>query len=149
MKRDIRQERFYRHPPERVWKALTDRQALAAWYMDNDFQPVVGHRFEFHTQPGLGFDGTLFCEVTEVDAPRRLAYTFIGGMLKRKTTVTWTLIPQEGGTLLRLEHTGFTGLSDTAVSFILEYGWRTFLPALPKVLDDLAQDKPPAIYRPR
>ena len=31
------------HPIERVWRALTDREALAQWLMPNDFEPVVGH----------------------------------------------------------------------------------------------------------
>ena len=27
------------------------------WLMDNDFEPVVGHRFTFRTEPTRGFDG--------------------------------------------------------------------------------------------
>ena len=47
----------YPHSPERVWRALTDPKALAAWLMPNDFAPVVGHRFTFRapqapTPPG-------------------------------------------------------------------------------------------------
>ncbi|MCC6614826.1 MAG: SRPBCC domain-containing protein [Anaerolineae bacterium] len=139
MKRDLKFERFYPHPPERVWKALTDPDALAAWYMTNDFKPEVGHKFTFHTDPGPGFDGTLNCEVILVDAPHELIYSFIGGFMKRKTTVRWLLIAQEGGTLLRLEHTGFTGLTDAAVSFIIGSGWGRFLAQLPPLLDRLAQ----------
>ncbi len=139
MKRDLKFERFYPHSPERVWKALTDRKLLATWYMDTDFEPVVGHQFQFSTTPGPGFDGKLYGEVKLVDEPRQLVYTFIGGTMKHNTTVTWTLIPQREGTLLRLEHTGFTGLSDIAISFVLKHGWRTFLPRLPRVLDELAQ----------
>jgi uncharacterized protein YndB with AHSA1/START domain len=142
MKRDLKYERFYQHPPERVWKALTDSQALEAWFMANDFQAVVGHRFQLRTEPGPGFDGVLYCEVVLVDAPRELAYTFRGGMMLRETLVTWTLIPQVGGTLLRLEHTGFTGLRDTAISGILDFGWRRFLRRLPGVLDTLAHGQP-------
>ncbi|MBE0690020.1 MAG: SRPBCC domain-containing protein, partial [Anaerolineae bacterium] len=52
MKRDLKFERFYPHPPERVWKALTDPAALASWYMANDFKLEVGHKFTFHTDPG-------------------------------------------------------------------------------------------------
>lgn len=137
MKRELHYERFYPHPPERVWKALTDPQALAAWYMDNDFLPVVGHRFTFRTSPAPGFDGVLYCEVLAVDVPRLLAYSFIGGYMERTTTVTWSLAPHEGGTLLRLEHTGFTGLTDVAVSAILDSGWQQFLPRLASILDEL------------
>lgn len=41
----------YPHTPERVWRALTDPKALAAWLMPNDFAPVVGHRFTFRAPP--------------------------------------------------------------------------------------------------
>lgn len=136
MKRDIRFERFLKHPPERVWKALTDSQALDKWYMQNNFRPVVGHRFEFRTDSGPGFDGILHCQVTVVEEPYRLSYTFKGGrFLERETIVTWTLTPQDGGTLLRLEHTGFTGLGAAAMSFVIGFGWRRFLNKLPDFLD--------------
>ncbi len=137
MKRDLKFERFLKHPPERVWKALTDPKALATWYMENNFQPVVGHRFQFRTDPGPGFDGVLYGEVVQVEVPHKLVYTFRGGFMKHETTVTWTLALQDGGTLLRLEHTGFTGLTDMAVSFIIGYGWGKFLANLPGALDSL------------
>ncbi len=38
------------YPAPRVWAALTSSEALAAWLMPNDFQPVVGHRFAFRTK---------------------------------------------------------------------------------------------------
>jgi uncharacterized protein YndB with AHSA1/START domain len=141
MEREIHIERFYQHPPERVWRALTNARALAAWYMPNDFQPVVGHRFTFRTEPAPGFDGMLHCAVIASDPPRRLAYTFIGGWMDRPTVVTWTLMAQDGGTLLRLEHTGFTALSDPAIRTILESGWGTFLPRLDGVLEGMSDEE--------
>lgn len=137
MKRDLRFERFLKHPPERVWRALTEQEAIAAWYMENDFNAVVGHKFHFKTDPGPGFDGLLYGEVLEVDAPRRLVYSFKGGFMRRETVVVWTLKPQDGGTLLLLEHTGFTGLVDAAVSFIIGYGWAKFLKNLPETLNTI------------
>ena len=134
MKRDIKMERFLKHPPERVWQALIDPQQLAAWYMENDFQPVVGHSFQFRTDPGPNFDGIINCEVTEIDPPNRLVYTFRSGWKMQPTTVTWTLTPHNDGTLLRLDHTGFKGLSHVIVSGILHYGWWRFLRKLPPVL---------------
>ena len=54
----IRTDSFFPHPPEKVWRALTDPQLLAAWLMPNDFEPRVGHRFTFRTDPvpAHGFD---------------------------------------------------------------------------------------------
>jgi uncharacterized protein YndB with AHSA1/START domain len=94
MKRDLRFEVTYPHPPERVWRALTDREALREWLMDSTFlEARVGHRFEFHTTPRPGFDGIVYCEVTAADPPHRLAYTWRGGWARRPTVVTYTLEP--------------------------------------------------------
>jgi catechol 2,3-dioxygenase-like lactoylglutathione lyase family enzyme len=41
----------YPHPADRVWAALTSSEALAAWFMPNDFEPAVGHRFTFQAKP--------------------------------------------------------------------------------------------------
>lgn len=140
MKRDLRFERFYPHPPERVWRALTDSQALAGWYMANDFQPVVGHRFTFRTDPAPGFDGVLRGVVTLVDPPHRLEYTFRGGWMQHDTLVRWILTPDDqGGTHLVLEHLGFTGLLDIAASPILGMGWARFLKNMPPLLDRVMQ----------
>jgi uncharacterized protein YndB with AHSA1/START domain len=68
--------------------------------------------------------------VTELDPPRRLAYTWSGqskngkGKALRHTVVTWSLTPRDGGTQLVLEHTGFEGWGEVAVSFILGMGWK-------------------------
>jgi len=87
MTRDLRFEIVYPHPPERVWRALTDPRALADWLIDNDSEPRAGHRFQFRTRPAPGFDGVVRCEVVEVEAPYRLAYTWLGGSMRRPTTV--------------------------------------------------------------
>jgi uncharacterized protein YndB with AHSA1/START domain len=129
MKRDLVLERLYPHPPERVWRALTDRRALATWLMETDFEPTLGHRFTFRAKPQPGWDGVTYCEVTELDPPRRLAYTWRGGSGKDRpltldTLVRFTLLPEGNGTRLRLEHTGFQGLKSVLVSFLMKAGWR-------------------------
>jgi uncharacterized protein YndB with AHSA1/START domain len=35
----IRTDSFFPHPPEKVWRALTDPELLASWLMPNDFEP--------------------------------------------------------------------------------------------------------------
>jgi len=72
MKRDLRFEVVYKHPIEKVWRALTDSKAIAQWLMENDFEPRLGHKFMFHSKPQPGWDGKSYCEVTELDPPRRL-----------------------------------------------------------------------------
>lgn len=133
MKRDLRFEATYPHPPERVWRALTERQALGAWLMENDFEPRLGHQFTFRTKPVGSFDGLVHCQVTELDPPRRLAYTWKGGKLD--TVVSFALEPVAGGTRLVLEHRGFAGAGGMMVSFILGNGWKKMVQKkLPEVV---------------
>jgi uncharacterized protein YndB with AHSA1/START domain len=49
--RSVAIEREMPHPPERIWRALTQGLLLEEWLMENDFQPVVGHRFSFRATP--------------------------------------------------------------------------------------------------
>ncbi|MFI6262880.1 SRPBCC domain-containing protein [Micromonospora sp. NPDC051006] len=100
-------DQYLPHPPAKVWRALTDSDLLARWLMPNDFVPVPGHRFTFHTdpRPGQDFDGTVQCEVLDLDPPHRLSWAWRGGRLD--TVVSWTLVAEGRGTRLFLAHSGF------------------------------------------
>ena len=124
---DIVLDAVYPHSPERVWRALTDPQALAMWLMPNDFQPRLGHRFQFRTKPRGTWRGIVDCEVLEIDPPRRLSYSWLGDPKARATTVTWTLTPMNGGTRLVLEHRGFRGIGGLLLRWILGSGWKRML----------------------
>ncbi len=135
MSRDLHFEFVYPHPPQRVWRALTDSAAIAKWLMPNDFQPMVGHKFQFRTKPRPGFDGVVNCEVLELEPPRKLVYSWKGGGLD--TTVTYFLEPAPEGTRLRFDHAGFRGLRGLMVSRMLGNGWKSRVLArhLPAVLE--------------
>ena len=98
------------HPPEKVWRALTDPALLAEWLL-----PVVGLRLEpgaaftFKTQPYPGWDGTVNCRFLEIDAHRKLSYAWVVGDMDIDTVVTFTLTPTAsgGGTRLSLVQSGF------------------------------------------
>jgi uncharacterized protein YndB with AHSA1/START domain len=112
--------------PEKVWRALTDSELIAAWLMPNDFRPTVGHKFNFRAKPMHGWDGVVHCEVLEVDAPKRLRYSWRGGAgpFQIDTEVAWTLSPSKaGGTLLKMEHSGFHAKDAPAFGAMGE-GWR-------------------------
>ena len=126
MKRTIHRDIIYHHPVEKVWRALTSKEALSQWFMETDFEPVVGKRFTFKTKPTPGFDGVVSGEVLSVDAPHHLAYTWRGGPLQ-ETVVRFWLEPQGNVTLVRLEHSGFSGAKEIVPSFILQLGWRKLL----------------------
>ena len=122
MKRDLRFEVVYKHPIEKVWRALTDSKAIAQWLMENDFEPRLGHEFQFRSKPQPGWDGHTYCKVIEFDPPRRLAYTWRGGPID--TVLRITLEPVPEGTRLVLEHTGFRGVKALMVSLIMGSGWK-------------------------
>ena len=113
----IRKQRFYPHPPEDVWAAISDPRALAEWLEPNDHQPVVGHKFQFRCDPGICGSGVTECEVLEVELHRKLVWSWVSVPSKPNQpkpapmVITWTLEPQQEGTLLRLEHTGAENIS--------------------------------------
>ena len=127
---ELRFEAFYPYPPDAVWVALTDPKALAEWMMASDFQPEVGHRFHFRVDPQPGFNGEIACEVTVLEPPKRLAYTFQGTQSDQATLVEFTLEPENDGTRLTLVHSGFTGVGGFVLSRILKGGWNKMMPAL-------------------
>jgi uncharacterized protein YndB with AHSA1/START domain len=98
---------FLPHPPEKVWRALTESALIARWLMPNDFVPEVGHLFTFTTRPvpGQRFDGVVHCEVLALRPPTELSISWRGGSLD--STVTWRLEPEGIGTRLFLAHDGF------------------------------------------
>lgn len=113
-------------PPAAVWRALTEPALVSRWLMPTDIRPIVGAEFTFKAPAMPGWDGTVRCQVLEVTPPLRLRYSWRGGPPDHAidTTVTWTLTAQpDGGTLLRLEHAGFTE-GNAFVLSILDEGWR-------------------------
>jgi uncharacterized protein YndB with AHSA1/START domain len=100
----IEHEETYPHPPERVWRALTDPAELGVWLMPTDFVALAGYRFTFDARPDLGIiDG----EVLEVEPPRMLRCRWSG--IFGQTVVTFTLAPDGDGTRLRVTHGGWDG----------------------------------------
>ena len=116
-------EREMPHPPEKVWRALTESPLIEEWLMKNDFQPVVGHRFSFRATPVPNWNGIIDCEVLVVEPHSRLSYSW--GALGLESVVTWTLTPTEGGTHVRMEQSGFP--SEEGANYKgAKYGWQKF-----------------------
>ena len=113
-------------PPEKIWRALTQGPLLEEWLMKNDFQPVVGHRFNL-----LGEWGGVNCLVTAVEPNKTLAYTWEAFDLK--SVVTWTLTSTAAGTRLRMEQSGFRPDQQHYYQGA-KGGWQVFFAALEQVL---------------
>jgi uncharacterized protein YndB with AHSA1/START domain len=128
-------EREMPHPVEKIWRALTHGPLIEEWLMQNDFQPVVGHRFTFRTTPMPHWNGVVDGEVLVVEPHERLSYSWnaSGENAGLKTVVTWTLTPTPGGTRVRMEQSGFRP-EDEANYQGAGYGWQRFFAGLERVL---------------
>jgi uncharacterized protein YndB with AHSA1/START domain len=134
--RSIVIEREMPHPPERVWRALTQGALIEEWLMENDFQPVVGHRFNFRATPMPHWNGNVDCQVLVVEPNQRLSYSWNASGEEAasglKALVTWTLTPTKGGVLLRMEQFGFRP-EDEANYQGASYGWQRYIGGLERV----------------
>jgi len=124
-------EREFPHPPEKLWRALTQPHLIEEWLMKNDFKPDVGHKFQLRMDAQAGWNGIIDCEVVEIDPNRTLSYTW--GTLGVGTAVTFMLTPTATGTHLRVEQSGFRRDQAQAYAGAI-YGWKNFLGRLEQVL---------------
>jgi uncharacterized protein YndB with AHSA1/START domain len=127
-------EREMPHPPEKIWRALTQGHLIEEWLMKSDFQPVVGHRFNFRSTPMPNWNGVIDSEVLVVEPNSRLSYSW--GSLGLKSVVIWTLTPTQGGTHVRMEQTGFRSEEDANYKGA-SYGWQKFIGGLERVVGGL------------
>jgi uncharacterized protein YndB with AHSA1/START domain len=127
-------------PPEKVWRALTEKELLSKWLMPTDMVPKVGQKFQFRSQPYGKWDGIVNCEVLESTPPKRLRLAW-GGVagVGPDTVVSWTLTPTATGTHLHLEQS--VAVAETWQTWAYNgaaTGWKRFFgEELPKLLPTL------------
>jgi uncharacterized protein YndB with AHSA1/START domain len=138
--RSIVIEREMLHPPEKVWRALTQGALIEEWLMQNDFRPVAGRRFNFRATPMPHWNGVVDCEVLVIEPLKRLSYSWNASGEEAanglKTVVTWTLTPTKSGVLLRLEQSGFRPEEEANYQGA-RYGWQKFVTGLERVVAGL------------
>jgi uncharacterized protein YndB with AHSA1/START domain len=126
-------EREIPHPPEKIWRALTQPHLIAEWLMQNDFKPAVGHRFNLRG----GWGGVLDCKVLAVEPNKMLSYSWNfahdDAAYNLQSVVTFTLTPTSMGTHLRMEQSGFLANQKQAYGGA-RAGWQQFLTKLEQVL---------------
>ena len=129
-------EREIPHPPEKIWRALTEPHLIEEWLMKSDFKPAVGHRFNFRAERA-DWKMVLDCEVLAIEPSRKLTYTwnFAGNdpAHRLESVVTWTLTPTGTGTLLRMEQAGFRPDQQQAYQGA-RFGWQKFFASLEQVV---------------
>jgi uncharacterized protein YndB with AHSA1/START domain len=120
----LRFERELAHPPERVWRALTEVDELFGWHpTPAEFEPRVGGVVRY--SPGGDVPEMPDGEVTEYDPPHVLGHSWGDDLLR------WEIRARDGGSLLILTHSfddRFKAARDAA-------GWHVCLKALAARLD--------------
>ena len=100
--RSIEKELFIKATPQRVFQALTEKEVLERWFLvkaELDLRPGGAIRFEW------GPDAVEIGKILMCEPPHRLSYTW-EAMEPSPTTITFELTAENGGTRLRLTHTG-------------------------------------------
>ena len=122
------------HPVGKVWRALTQGALIKEWLMDNDFQPEVGHKFKFRSTPMPNWNGIIDSEVLVVEPDKKLSYSW--NSMGLESVVVWTLVETSGGTLVRMEQSGFR--PDQEANYQgANYGWQKFIGGLERVVAGL------------
>lgn len=145
-KRSVVVERELSHPPEKVWRALTQPHLIAEWLAKIDFDAAPGFRFtaQINPQPGKSF--IFDCEVIAVEPNKLLTYAWNadgdGSGRGLRSTVTWQITATPGGTLLRMEQSGFEP-DQPLYYYGAQLGWPQFISNLEHLLARIDYD--PAI----
>jgi uncharacterized protein YndB with AHSA1/START domain len=130
---DIRKQMVFNAPIEKVWKAVATSEGIAAWFMPNTFQPILGHEFVLHA----GHFGDSPCKVTELDPPNRLAFNW-----GKDWQVLFELKDLGGKTEFTLIHSGWD--ADTVTEFgekhvvvrdRMDNGWGALVDTLRKYVE--------------
>jgi uncharacterized protein YndB with AHSA1/START domain len=122
------------HPVGKVWRALTQGALIKEWLMDNDFQPAVGHKCKFRSTPMPNWNGIIDSEVLVVEPHKTLSYSW--NSMGLESVVVWTLVATSGGTLVRMEQSGFR--PDQEANYQgANYGWQKFIGGLERVVAGL------------
>lgn len=100
-------EQTYKASPEKVWRAITEKEQMKQWYFDLDaFRAEPGFEFSF---PGQGHKGENYihrCKILEVVEMKKLSYSWAYEGYQGYSVVTFELFPEGDGTRLRLTHSG-------------------------------------------
>jgi uncharacterized protein YndB with AHSA1/START domain len=143
--REIVVDEVFPHAPETIWKTLTSGTLMARWLgmTPKGFEPLAGNRFTYHTTPAGAWDGTIQCEVLEVIPNERFAYSWKGGDEGNSgygslldTVVTFTLSAVEGGTRVRLVHSGFVLPRNETAYRNMSGGWSQVVPRIGTLSDE-------------
>ncbi|MBB4933773.1 uncharacterized protein YndB with AHSA1/START domain [Lipingzhangella halophila] len=130
--RELRFERHFAHPVDKVWRAVTDPEHLGRWYPFRvaRLDPQRGGTILFRDDEGT----ELRAEVTEMVPSKVFAFREFDDETGTHD-LRFELEPDGGGCRLTFTHT----FTDTPWAVQYETGWQSCLDALAHVLDGAAE----------
>jgi uncharacterized protein YndB with AHSA1/START domain len=144
--RQIVVDEVFPHAPAVIWRTLTTGALIGRWLRmtPSGFAPVVGNRFTYQTTPAGAWDGIIRCEVLDVVVNERFVYSWKGGDAgndgaygsKLDTIVTLTLEATDGGTRLRVVHSGFVVPRNEAAYRGMSEGWSQVVRTIGTISDE-------------
>ena len=140
-------DEVFPHTPAAIWRVLTTGELINRWLMaQKGFAPVKGTHFSFQTPSDGDWDGVIHCEVLEAVPNERLVYTWKSGhesngvyVSRLDTVVTWTLARNDGGTRLRIVHSGFVMPKNMSIFQNINAGWSKVVPKLIAIVAEEAK----------
>lgn len=129
-------------PTDHVWRVLTEPQYVSQWLGCMRYENLLGHVFYMQQDQAKrqadDVAGATHCKILALDAGKRFAFSwFVPGF--PKTEVAISLAAADGGTDVKLEHSGWDRFEPEAIRAIYEMlagGWKSFvLPNLKRVAE--------------
>jgi uncharacterized protein YndB with AHSA1/START domain len=100
-------EKIFDAPVEKVWQAITDKDAMKKWYFDlKEFKPEVDFEFQFYGEGKKGEQYLHLCKITEVIPLRKLTHTWCYDKYQGLSYLTFEFFSEENKTRLKLTHAG-------------------------------------------
>lgn len=108
-------------PIEKVWDAIATSKGIAAWWMPNTFEAVLGKEFVLHAGPF----GESPCKVTELEPPYLVGFDW-----GKDWHLSMHLKEVDGKTEFTLIHSGWDpsketefGQPHTVIRGVMDGGW--------------------------
>ncbi len=99
-------ERTFNVKSSRLWKAITDKEEMKAWYFDlTAFKPEVGFEFTFTGRSDVR-EYVHLCRITEVIPGKKITYSWKYEGFEGVSYVTFELFDEGAKTRLKLTHEG-------------------------------------------
>jgi uncharacterized protein YndB with AHSA1/START domain len=136
------------HPPERVWRALTDPRQLGEWFSPIDVDRTDTNKLRLRPSGLDGLTGALDARVIAAEAPTRLVMRWQGEDLHVRVAIS--IAETSDGARLTFVQRGFLGRRGTLRRRVLRttYG-RVFAERLPRALDRFAGQEPTVLLAAR